>query len=164
MSRRSAAPPGLAQRAASPDPDHYEHATAYCDVLVIGSGPAGLAAALAAGRAGARVILCEEDFRLGGRLLSEAREIDVQPGADWAANAEAELAAMPDVRIFRRTSVFGAYDGGVYGALERVADHLPQPAPHQPRQRLWQIVADARSMRWARSSGRSSSAATIGRA
>jgi methylglutamate dehydrogenase subunit C len=132
---------GLGAASGLPDPDHYEHATAHCDVLVIGSGPAGLAAALAAGRAGARVILCEEDFRLGGRLLSEAREIDSVPGADWVARAEAELATLPDVRIFRRTSVFGAYDGGVYGALEHVADHLPQPAPHQPRQRLWQIVA-----------------------
>ncbi len=71
---------GLGRAAAEPDPDHYEQANAFCDVLVIGAGPAGLAAALAAGRAGARVILCDEDFRFGGRLLAERREIDGMPG------------------------------------------------------------------------------------
>jgi sarcosine oxidase subunit alpha len=132
---------GLGIASDLPDPDYYEHATAYCDVLIAGSGPAGLAAALAAGRSGARVILCEEDFQLGGRLLSERHTIDGMAAVDWVANAEAELASLPEVRIFPRTSVFGVYDGGTYGALERVGDHLPKPALHQPRQRLWQIVA-----------------------
>ena len=132
---------GLGMVSRLPDPDHYEHATAYCDVLVVGSGPSGLSAALAAARTGARVIICEEDFRLGGRLLSEPHEIDSMPAVDWVAGVEAELTSLPEVRIFRRTSVFGVYDGGTYGALERVSDHLPQPGLHQPRQRLWQIVA-----------------------
>jgi heterotetrameric sarcosine oxidase alpha subunit len=132
---------GLGRAAGQADPDHYEKAYAFCDVLVIGSGPAGLAAALAAGRAGARVILCEEDFRLGGRLLAERREVGGQPSAAWAAAAEAELAAMAEVRIMRRTTVFGAYDGGTYGALERVNDHVAVPPEHEPRQRYWKIVA-----------------------
>ncbi|MGC2127507.1 MAG: sarcosine oxidase subunit alpha family protein [Methylovirgula sp.] len=132
---------GLGAASGLADPDRYEHATAHCDVLVIGAGPAGLAAALAAGRAGARVILCEEDFRLGGRLLAEYRHVDGLPGALWADRAEAELATLPEVRVLRRTSVFGVYDGGTYGAIERVSDHLPRPPEHQPRQRLWQIVA-----------------------
>ena len=62
-------------------------------------------------------------------------------GASWAASIEAELGSMPEVRIMRRTSVFGVYDHGQYGAVERVSDHLPPPVPHQPRQRLWKIVA-----------------------
>ncbi len=138
MIRRAA---GLGRASGLPDPDRYESATAHCDVLVIGAGPAGLAAALAAGRSGARVILCEDDFRLGGRLLAERREIGGIAGAAWAGEVEAELAAMPEVRIFRRTQVFGVYDGGTYGAVERVSDHCPVPPSHQPRQRLWRIVA-----------------------
>jgi sarcosine oxidase subunit alpha len=132
---------GLGRAAAAADPDHYEHANAFCDVLVIGAGPAGLAAALAAGRAGARVILCDEDFRPGGRLLSERQEIDGKPAALWAADAITELAALPEVRLMPRTTLFGAYDSGVYGALERVNDHVPSPPRHQPRQRLWRIMA-----------------------
>ena len=132
---------GLGRAAAAEDPDHYEKAFAFCDVLVIGSGPAGLSAALAAGRAGARVILCEEDFALGGRLLSERQEVDDLEGHAWAARAEAELESLPEVRVMRRTSVFGAYDHGTYGAVERVSDHLAVPPEHEPRQRAWRIVA-----------------------
>jgi NADPH-dependent 2,4-dienoyl-CoA reductase/sulfur reductase-like enzyme len=132
---------GLGRAAGAPDPDHYEKAFAHCDVLVIGGGPAGLMAALAAGRAGARVILADEDFRLGGRLLAERCEIDGRPGAEWAAGIEAELSSMPEVRIMRRTTVLGGYDHGQYSAVERVNDHVPVPPAHQPRQRSWKIVA-----------------------
>jgi methylglutamate dehydrogenase subunit C len=132
---------GLGRAAAAPDPDHYEKANAFCDVLVIGAGASGLAAALAAARSGARVILCEEDFRLGGRLLAERDEIAGRPAIEWAKAAEAELESLPDCRIMRRTSVAGVYDGGTYAALERVNDHVPTPPEHEPRQRLWRIVA-----------------------
>ena len=132
---------GLGRAADAEDPDHYEKATAHCDVLVIGGGPTGLMAALAAGRAGARVILCDEDFRLGGRLLSERSEINAKPAVEWVAEVEAELAAMPEVRIMRRTTVTSVYDHGQYGALERVNDHVAVPPEHEPRQRAWKIVA-----------------------
>ncbi|HEY0938708.1 MAG TPA: sarcosine oxidase subunit alpha family protein [Steroidobacter sp.] len=132
---------GLGKASIEPDPDRYEKAHAFCDLLVIGAGPAGLAAALTAGRAGARVILCDEDFVLGGRLNSDRREIDGTNGSLWARQVEAELRALPEVRVLNRTSVFGVFDGGTYGALERVADHLPVPLAHLPRQRLWKIVA-----------------------
>jgi heterotetrameric sarcosine oxidase alpha subunit len=132
---------GLGRAAEAPDPDHYEKANAFCDVLVTGAGASGLAAALAAARSGSRVILCEEDFRLGGRLLAERDEIDGRPAMDWVKAAEAELEALPDCRIMRRTSVVGVYDGGTYAALERVNDHVPVPPAHEPRQRLWRIVA-----------------------
>jgi sarcosine oxidase subunit alpha len=132
---------GLGRAAESADPDTYEKATIHCDVLVIGAGPAGLMAALTAGRAGARVILCEEDFRLGGRCLAEDISIGELPAARWAESMAAEFAAMPDVRVMRRTTVCGVYDGGTYGALERVNDHLALPPDHQPRQRFWRIIA-----------------------
>jgi methylglutamate dehydrogenase subunit C len=132
---------GLGRAAGAEDPDHYEKAFAHCDVLVIGAGPTGLAAALAAGRAGARVILADEGPRLGGRLLSEAYEIEGAPATEWAQRVEAELAAMPDVRIMRRTTVTSVFDHGQYAAIERVSDHLAAPPAHAPRQRAWKIVA-----------------------
>ena len=132
---------GLGRAAGKADPDTYEKAFLHCDVLVVGGGAAGLMAALAAGRAGARVVLCEEDFRLGGRLLAEARALDERSSADWAAHIAAELAALPDVRIMPRTTVFGVYDHGTYAALERVNDHVAAPPEHEPRQRFWRILA-----------------------
>ncbi|TPI38748.1 sarcosine oxidase subunit alpha [Mesorhizobium sp. B3-1-9] len=132
---------GLGRAAQVSDPDHYDKAWAHCDVVIAGSGPAGLAAALAAARCGARVILCEEDFVLGGRLLADGGTIDALPAAEWIARTLAELEAMPDVRIMTRTTLFGVYDGGTYGAIERVNDHLPVPPEHQVRQRLWRILA-----------------------
>jgi heterotetrameric sarcosine oxidase alpha subunit len=132
---------GLGRASGVADPDLYERANLFCDVLVIGAGPAGLAAALAAGWRGARVVLCDEDFLPGGRLLAERAMVDGLAGVGWAASAAAELAALPEVRVLRRTTVFGVYDHGTYGALERVADHLSQPGPHAPRQRFWRIVA-----------------------
>jgi methylglutamate dehydrogenase subunit C len=137
---------GLGRASDEADPDTYEKAHAFCDVLIIGAGPAGLAAALAAGSSGARVILCDEDFLLGGRLNGDRHEIDGLSGHSWARQVEAELLANSEVRILRRTTVFGVYDGGmsgarIFGALERVSDHLPVPPAHQPRQRLWRIIA-----------------------
>ncbi|MBN9508812.1 MAG: sarcosine oxidase subunit alpha family protein [Alphaproteobacteria bacterium] len=132
---------GLGRASGLPDPDTYDRAHLFCDVLIIGAGPAGLAAALAAGRSGARVVLCEADARLGGRLLAETCEIDGQPGAAWATSTEATLRAFPELRVLTRTTVFGAYDHGTYAAVERLADHQPFPDAHQPRERVWRIVA-----------------------
>jgi heterotetrameric sarcosine oxidase alpha subunit len=132
---------GLGRASGLPDPDLYEKATAFCDVLVIGAGAAGLMAALAAARSGARVIVCDEDFRFGGRLLAESDELDGSPAAHSIDQIIAELSAVSDVRLMPRTTVFGVYDGGTYGALERVADHFAEPPLFQPRHRLWRIVA-----------------------
>ena len=132
---------GLGRASGVEDPDTYEKASLHCDVLVIGSGPAGLMAALTAGRAGARVVLAEQDFRLGGRLLDERFAIDDASALHWLRSAEAELESLPEVRILRRTTIFGAFDQRNFGGVERVADHLPVPPDHTPRQRLWRITA-----------------------
>jgi sarcosine oxidase subunit alpha len=129
---------GLPPEAA--DPDRYEKAHAFCDMLVVGSGPAGLMAALAGARAGARVILAEEDFRFGGRLLSEKNQIDDAPPKAFAERALAELRALPNVRLMLQTSVFAVYDD-CCAAVEKVDDRLPEPAPFKPRQILWRIAA-----------------------
>ncbi|MFD1193428.1 sarcosine oxidase subunit alpha family protein [Seohaeicola saemankumensis] len=131
---------GLGALSGQHNTDHHERVFAHCDLLVIGAGPAGLMAALAAARAGADVILCDEDTRTGGRLNAETLEVAGQPGADWAASVTAELEAMPNVRVLTRTTVTGAYDQGTYGALERLA---PDMAARKgaPREAFWRIVA-----------------------
>jgi methylglutamate dehydrogenase subunit C len=132
---------GLGSVTREEDPDEYDKGFLHCDLLVIGAGPTGLMAALTAGRAGKRVILADEDFRMGGRLNAETYAIGNAPGADWAAATVAELATMPNVRLMTRTTVIGAFDHGIYGAVERVSDHLPTPAKGKPRQVLWRIYA-----------------------
>ncbi|MDX0321819.1 sarcosine oxidase subunit alpha family protein [Sinorhizobium meliloti] len=131
---------GLGSISMQADPDTYDRGFLHCDLLVIGGGPAGLAAALTAARAGARVILAEEDFRLGGRLLAETETLGEVTVFDWIAAMEAEFNSLPSLRIMRRTTVFGAYDHGVYGAVERISDHLPHPGG-SVRQTFWRITA-----------------------
>ncbi|MCU0826097.1 MAG: sarcosine oxidase subunit alpha family protein [Tabrizicola sp.] len=131
---------GLGSLSGKHDEGTYEKAFAFCDVLVIGSGPAGLMAALTAGRSGADVILCEESHTLGGRLLSDGGTIGGVPAGEWVAQVVAELQALPNVRIMPRTTVTGAYDHGTYGALERVGLHKPA-RPNLPRECFWRIVA-----------------------
>ena len=136
---RKAAGLGTASREA--DPDKYEKSYAHCDLLVIGSGPTGLMAALTAARSGGRVILADESSRLGGSLLNENEEIGGVSGLEWAGGVIAELSAMPNVSCMPRTTVFGWYDGNIFGAVERVNDHVMAPSVHEPRQRYWRIIA-----------------------
>ena len=132
---------GLGAMSRLEDPDTYDKGFLHCDLLVIGAGPAGLMAALTAGRAGKRVILADEDFRMGGRLNAETYAVDDVPGADWAAGVVAELASLPSVRLLPRCTVYGVFDHGIYGAVERVSDHLAVPQQGKPRQVLWRIYA-----------------------
>ncbi|MDK4706577.1 sarcosine oxidase subunit alpha family protein [Rhizobium sp. CNPSo 4062] len=124
---------GLGKASYEADPDSYEKCWAHCDLLVIGAGPTGLAAALTAGRAGARVILADEGFDLGGSLLSESSS----PLNDMLD----ELDSLPNVQCLSRTTVIGWYDDNVFGAVERVQKHVATPDPRQPVERLWRIIA-----------------------
>ncbi|MEP1962108.1 sarcosine oxidase subunit alpha family protein [Tateyamaria sp.] len=130
---------GLGSLSLQDDPDVYDKGFLHCDLLIIGAGPAGLAAALTAGRAGADVILADEDFRMGGRLNSETFSLGDQSGADWARAAVNELESLPNVRVMSRTTIIGAFDHGTYGAVERISDHVHTPAAGKPRQILWRI-------------------------
>ncbi len=131
---------GLGKLSMQEDPDSYDKGFLHCDVLIVGAGPAGLAAALAAGRSGARVILADEDFLIGGRLNAETMALSGMSCSEWAAQAVAELKSMDNVRVMARTTVYGAYDHGIYGALERCTDHLANSGG-KPRQILWKIYS-----------------------
>jgi heterotetrameric sarcosine oxidase alpha subunit len=132
---------GMGRAASLPDPDAYEHPYGHCDVLVIGAGPAGLAAARAAAHAGARVMLCDENPVFGGGLVGAVGTIDGLDVASWLAAIIGELAALPDVTLLPRTTAFGYYDGNLVGLLERIADHVAAPPEWAPRQRLWKVRA-----------------------
>ena len=133
---------GLGRAPSQPDPDRYEKMNTHVDVLVVGGGPAGLTAALAAGRAGARVLLADEQNELGGTLLGAREAIDGKPAGVWMAQVISELDGTGEVRLLPRTTVFGYYDHNFLGAVERVTDHIGPEAPdHLPRQRLWRIRA-----------------------
>ncbi len=132
---------GLGKGATSADPDTYSRMNAWCDVLVIGAGAAGIAAAGRAASAGARVIMCDERARGGGSLTGAPELLDGQPAAEWASDAMEELAELDNVTILTRTTVQSMFDGDTYLAVERVNDHRDEPKRHQPRQRAWTIRA-----------------------
>ena len=132
---------GLGALSGMSDPDCYDKGFLHCDLLIIGAGPAGLAAAMTAGRSGARVIIADEDFLPGGRLNAETIAIGDAAGATWAAQMAGELASMPNVRLMTRTTVIGAFDHGIYGAVERVTDHLASAPEGKARQVLWRIYS-----------------------
>ncbi len=131
---------GLGELSGDEDPDQYDKGFLHCDVLIIGAGPAGLAAALASAQAGSRVILADEDFEMGGRINSETFHIAKMHGSDWVKSTLAQLSSMQNVRLLKRTTVLGAYDHGIYSALERKTDHLTSSG-NKPRQILWRIYS-----------------------
>ncbi|WP_108662429.1 sarcosine oxidase subunit alpha family protein [Acuticoccus kandeliae] len=133
---------GLGRAPEADDPDLYTARYAHADVLVVGAGPAGLAAALAAGRSGARVILADEHAEMGGHLLS-APDIEIDGRGGWAFLAETlgELAAMPNVRLLPRTTAIGYFHQNMVALAERLTDHLAEPPAGAPRERLWRVRA-----------------------
>ncbi|RTL48103.1 MAG: sarcosine oxidase subunit alpha family protein [Bradyrhizobiaceae bacterium] len=133
---------GLGRAPREPDADRYTQVYAHCDVLVVGGGGAGIAAALAAGRSGARVILCDEQSEMGGALLSEtAAKIDGLAAIGWCEQALAELVDLPNVKLMPRTTAFGWYPYNFIGLNERVTDHLAKEDAFFPRERMWQVRA-----------------------
>jgi sarcosine oxidase subunit alpha len=140
---RAAAGLGTAPRLA--DPDRYAARYAHCDVLVVGAGPAGLAAAAAAAAAGARVMVCDEQSEPGGMLLSrdpdERARIDGRPSDEWLVGTLAALAANSRVTLLPRTTAFGYFPHNLVSLNERLTDHLPVPPPEWPRERRWLVRA-----------------------
>ncbi|CAM5459586.1 sarcosine oxidase subunit alpha [Aquamicrobium terrae] len=133
---------GLGKSPAEPDPDTYASRFAHCDVLVVGAGPAGLAAALEAGRSGAKVILVDEQAEPGGSLLSETDAgIDGRSGWEWLKAATVELATLPNVTVLPRTTAIGYYHQNLVGLCQRLTDHLSNPPKGAPRERMWKVRA-----------------------
>jgi sarcosine oxidase, subunit alpha len=136
---------GLGRAPQHADPDRYTGRFAHCDVLVVGAGPTGLAAAHAAAAGGARVILCDEQSEPGGSLLSDSADdpatLEGRPAHQWLRDTVQSLARNPRVTLLTRTTAFGYFPHNMLGLSERLTDHLPQPPPAAARERQWQVRA-----------------------
>jgi sarcosine oxidase subunit alpha len=133
---------GLGRAPTRADPDRYASCYAHCDVLVVGGGPAGLAAARAAADGGARVMLCDEQPHFGGSLLAHVDAvIDGRPGGVWLRETLAALASSPRVTLLTRSTAFGYFPHNLIGLNERLTDHLAATPGDRPRERLWQVRA-----------------------
>jgi sarcosine oxidase subunit alpha len=133
---------GLGRAPTQADPDRYAHRYAHCDVLVVGAGPAGIAAACAAADSGARVMFCDETAEFGGSLLADtAALIDGRPAIEWVRDCMASLEANARVTLLARTTAFGYFPHNLIGLNQRLTDHAQQPAKNLPRERLWQVRA-----------------------
>lgn len=140
---------GLGKLDPEEDRAEYDKKYVHTDVLVIGGGPAGLAAAREAVRTGARVILMDDQPELGGSLLSGstapelAETIEGKPALEWVADVEAELVSGAECTVLNRTTAFGAYDANYVIAVQNRTDHLSSPAaPGISRQRIWHVRAN----------------------
>ena len=132
---------GLGVASTKHDQEKYEHKYEYCDLLIAGSGPSGLASAYSAAKNGAKIILAEDKPRFGGSLLTSDVNIGNKSGKDWAENIISELKEMPNVIVKNRSQVFGYYDHNMLVMSERISDHLTKSKKHIPKQRLWYIRA-----------------------
>ena len=133
---------GLGKAPEGRDPDTYEQIHVHCDVLVIGGGVAGLAAAEAAAANGAKVILADENPHLGGIADISGGTIDGQSLADWTAAKGTKLYEAENVHVLNRTTVVGHWHHNFVMLFERVADHDPALlAQGTPRHRLWKVRA-----------------------
>jgi sarcosine oxidase subunit alpha len=136
---------GLGEAPTEPDPDRYAARYAHCDVLIVGAGPAGLAAAAAAAAAGARVILCDEQSEPGGSLLADdprtAPPIEGRAAGEWLRSTLCTLTANARVTLLPRTTAFGYFPHNLVALNQRLTDHLAEPAPDLPRERQWQVRA-----------------------
>ena len=121
------------------DADTYEHFYAFCDVLVVGGGVAGLQAARVAAASGLRVMLIEQTAHWGGRAPVDGGRIDGHSAEDWVNSAVQGLESAENVTLRTRCMAAGLYDHGYVTAYERVADHTP--GADGPRHRLWKIRA-----------------------
>ena len=132
---------GLGVAPTEEDPDQYASRYLHCDLLIVGAGPAGLAAARAAVAEGLKIVIVDENAEPGGTLLSEPQaRIDGRPAWDWLA---AELAALKaaGVRIMTRTTAIGYYHQNMLGLCERVTEHLETLPADTPRERMWRVRA-----------------------
>tara|TARA_R110000764_G_scaffold77794_2_gene155361 strand:+ start:757 stop:3774 length:3018 start_codon:yes stop_codon:yes gene_type:complete len=133
---------GIGRAPREKDPDTYDTINQHCDVMIVGAGPAGLAAALTAARGGARVIIADEQNEFGGSLLNGTEKLDGKPASEWIHAVVEELSTYDDVILLPRSTVNGYHDHNFLTIHERRTDHLADIAPvNMTRQRMHRVRA-----------------------
>jgi len=123
---------GLGELPKGKDPNKYFHHNLFCDVLIVGAGPAGLTAALSAAASDARIVIVEQDVELGGSLLSQATEIDGLDSDSWIEQTRSALENSSNVTIMTSSTVSGYYDHNVLTITDRSTDQV---------RRFWKVRA-----------------------
>jgi len=132
---------GLGVSPTEEDPDTYASRYLHCDLLIVGAGPTGLAAAKEAACKGLSVVIVDENAEVGGTLLSEPQaQINGASAWEWLAS---ELAALKEagVKVMTRTTAIGYYHQNMIGMVEKLTDHLAELPADTPRERMWRVRA-----------------------
>lgn len=133
---------GLGPAPLSEDTDNYASCYGHCETLIIGSGPAGIAAALAASQTEGRVILVDEQSEIGGSLLSSSnKKIDNLSSEQWLSKALNTLKKSNNVKLMTRTTAIGYWHDNFVALSERLTDHLSQVPEGSAREQLHRIRA-----------------------
>lgn len=132
---------GLGRIAEEADPDTYAKSWLHCDLLVVGTGAAGLGAALTAARAGAKIVIVDEHAIAGGLLIDSQELVNGQSAQDFVQGAVAELKAMANVTFKTRTTAAAWYDDNVFVLIERSQKHVAAPQADMPVEIMWRVVA-----------------------
>ena len=136
---------GLGVSATERDPDIYDHKYYHCDVLIVGTGPAGLTAATIAVNSGKKVLLVDEKPEHGGSLMgsnNEITSIDNKPPKEWIEKSYSELVKNKNIKILNRTSVAAYHNYNYLIMMENLTDHLSEnDKKNKIRQRLWKVRA-----------------------
>ena len=133
---------GLGRSAKERDPDIYDHMNHHVDVMVVGGGPTGLMAALAAAQKGARVMIADEQSEMGGALLHANVKIDGNPAMDWVQKVCEALDEYGNVIRLSRSVVTGLHDHNWLTVNERRTHHLGDRAPaNTTRERIHKVRA-----------------------
>lgn len=132
---------GLGRVAETADPDVYGKAWLHCDLLIVGTGAAGLGAALTAARAGAQIVIVDEHGFAGGQLTDTQEMINGITAQSFVEEAVAELISLPNVTFKTRTTAVAWYDDNVFALVERTQKHIATPQADRPVEILWRVVA-----------------------